>query len=287
MGVLENIGYVASASYYPCAEPNPILIIEAAGKAIAPIIVSAATFSCLDFVRMRAGISPWHSRGLRMLIDGAIPPEQKNEVLGIYKFLIPLEKALFFWFVVDLTTEFFARWQSQIFKLGACGPLPDGAEGHGSPITGFFDYHNWCAVFVAHKVVTGHTNWIWPPYILVPENYHMQCTFSFSLKSIVQGRSPTFVETALHEITPHPFEGPGMIATPNWLNGQLQGFYTTHHLHPKPYARQFMMRARTDCLSIAEGGSFACEISPTPIFNKGIFPVNCLGAPPPGSVINP
>jgi hypothetical protein len=116
MGIIDNLGYIKQASYYPCAEPDPLLVIQAAGAAAFPTLLSAISFGCNDIVKMRAGISPWHARNMKALIDGAIPAEQQKTFNGLYKFVVPVEKALFFFFVVDLTLEFLARWQSQIFK---------------------------------------------------------------------------------------------------------------------------------------------------------------------------
>src|SRR4051794_22021710 len=121
MGIIDNANYVKSASYFPCARPEPILIIEAAASALGPVLLSFAAFGCNDIVKMRAGLSPWHRRAVKAMLEGAIPPEQRDMVNKVYKFAIPVGKLLFVWFVADLTVEFFARFHSQLFKLGACG----------------------------------------------------------------------------------------------------------------------------------------------------------------------
>src|SRR5436190_14775085 len=119
MGVLDNLGYISKASYYPCAAPQPALILQAAGAAALPTLMSAVSFGCTDIVKMRAGISPWHARYMKALIGGAIPPDQVDKAQKILKYTVPVEKLLFFWFVVDLETGFLDKWQSNIFMLNA------------------------------------------------------------------------------------------------------------------------------------------------------------------------
>src|SRR4051794_22750875 len=115
MGVIDNLGYVSKATYFPCATPSPILAIQAAGDALFPVLASALQFGCLDIIKMRAGMSPWHARKLRALISNPVTAVETDRLNKIYKYAVPVEKLLFFWFVVDLTTEFFARWQSNMF----------------------------------------------------------------------------------------------------------------------------------------------------------------------------
>ena len=284
MGVLDNVGYVAKATYYPCAEPDPVLVIEAAGQALAPVLLSAATFGCLDFIRMRAGISPWHSRGLRMLINGAIPPEQSDAINKIYKFLIPLEKVLFFWFVVDLTTEFFARWQSQIFRLGACGNKPNDAFASGEPAgwlcEGDFKYRR---ITYQIRQYEGRRGLIIPPYIIVPPGYFLSLTMTLTIKPWYPNRPPSSLKITIAQIMPTYHEFRHFEATPNFITGQLRGFYHKGNLPPRKGTRQYIMLAATDQGANAAGGSMQCSLTEQPDYGGGLIPVNCLGAPPPGS----
>lgn len=284
MSVLDNIGYVAKATYYPCVRPNPWLIAEAAGNAIAPVLISAASFSCLDLVRMRAGISPWHSRGLRMLINDAIPPAQKNEVNKIYKFVIPLEKLLFVWFIADLTTEFTARWQSQIFKLGACGVPSDNAAASGHPVFWASPGNNkFSTIAVNNFQVEGQHGYIIPPYLIVPSGYSFTVSWTMEIQPWYPDDPPTWVDSTIMRISGTPFMYQPMRSEPGWLTGNLSTFYQSPQIPPQNGTTQYVLMASSDkgCRSI--GGSFAAQVSSTPIYNKGVFPVNCFGVPLPSA----
>jgi hypothetical protein len=282
MSVLDNLGFVAWAHYYPCADPSPTLVIKAAAQAGVITLWSAATFGCLDIVRMRAGISPWHTRGLRMLANGINPPDVQKNINGIYKFLIPLEKLLFFHFVVDLTTGFFANWQSGLFQLGACDGLPENCDWSG-------DKPSWTSPHPGSEMlVTYHTtkisgncfglpsNGFW-----VPEGYHWSAYFSLNVMGINGQPQPGNVQTWLQVLAPTPFDYPKAENPAPWFGNKIHAQYAASGQNKAAGGRQIRFMASCDGVGFATGGTAVVRTSSLPFTNAGIIPVNCFGKPSP------
>lgn len=280
MSLIDNLGYVKSASYYPCALPNPVLLIEAAGLAIGPVLLSAASFGCNDIVKMRAGISPWHSRGIKMLINGAIPPAEKDAVGKIYKFLIPLEKLLFVWFVADLTTEFFARWHSQAFKLGACG-VPSSQCSYGGNLA------TWVGGEKDHpRPISYSTDWTNGNCVggggarfAVPRGWYWNAHFSITPKPIFNNQQISYCDTFLTRVVPSQLQFPVHRTEPPWFGNTLTAMDQRSGNNDISQYEEYEMSAATDVPAIGVGGSCIIELSDRPLFDKPISPVNCLGEP--------
>src|SRR3954463_476556 len=226
MGVLDNLNYLRRAALFPCAQPNPVLIIEAGAQALFPVLLQAVTFGCLDIIKMRAGISPWHARGMKGLIGGAIPPEQADFVNKVYRYAVPLEKALFFMFVVDLTTEFFARWQSNFFRLGGCDQVEDNCEAWGdSP--GFINYPflDWEPPIYHNTHQNGHCPFSLRSTFSVPHGCHYSASFSLKVEPIFHGEAATGVQTRIRKIAPNEFIFHEQNTPAPWFGNQIRAQY--------------------------------------------------------------
>jgi hypothetical protein len=256
MGVLDNLNYIRKASYYPCNVADPVLIIEAAFRAAGPAIWEAATFSCVDLIRLRAGISPWHTRGLRALIKGINPPAIQDQINGIYKFIIPAERLLHFMFIADLTTGFLAQWQSQIFKLDAC---------HTGDIVCNFTGNN--------------PAWFCPDgssWIVNPGQY-WQASFDLVPVGFPAGVYPGSLSMDIIDLGPRHFEFPPVTFETPWYGNKIKGIYSMHGQNKISRAQRLGFRAKTDKTCFAQSGNCYLTISDTPIDNRGILPVNCAG----------
>jgi hypothetical protein len=284
MGVIDNLGYIKKAQHFPCASPNPLLVLEAAGKAITPVLLNAATFGCNDIVKMRAGISPWHARGMRALIEGAIPPDEKSAAGKLLKFTIPLEKALFFWFVVDLTVDFFARWQSQIFRLGACGNNLSERTASG-PLRTFVEPfpNHW--QFIAYTFTQPQGQFAGPIGFTVPRGWYWSAYFSLTVKPLFTGQVVGSVQTRLRNVATGPFSLEGEPATPDWFGNPTHTAMKFENVAPRGRLLEFRFEAQADNVAIGSGGSAVVSISNQPLLNNSIFPVNCFGKFAPG--VNP
>lgn len=284
MGVIDNLGYIKDASYYPCPDASAAIIIEAAGRALAPVLIQAITFSCLDIVRMRAGISPWHARGLRALIQGAVPPSETDDIRKIYKYLLPLEKALFFWFVVDLTTEFAAGWTSQIFKLGGCNQDPDDCNYSGERPIGVTSGGDGF-VNIAYNIIS-HTGLCVPDVLGadVSVNYFWSIYFSVSPKPIIHNQSVGNVGMRLHDITAHPLFFTEQNTPPPWFGNTIHASYQRKRGPDPVNFHTIHWQFSADVAATAGDGSCNVSISRFPIFEQSIIPVTCFGTPAPSSV---
>lgn len=281
MGVLDNLGYIKQAAAYPCGNVDISLTLQAAANAGAITLWQAATFGCNDIVKMRAGLSPWHSRGLKALVDGILKPEEKNLVSKWYKFIIPLEKALFFWFVVDLTTGFIANWQSQMFKLGACETSADYGYGSGSapewicPAPGVYAnvaYTNFTHSGPRAALVDHHG-------FIVPAGYYYSCFFSLKPKPFVTGESISYVDQTLREILDRVFILHAERSEPPWLFNEFKATAGYHGHNKHTHAQEYFYVATCDKAAFADGGSLDVQVSSVPLMNTGLVPVNCFGAP--------
>lgn len=284
MGVIDNLGYVAEASHYPCPDASASIVIEAAGRALAPVLVNALTFSCLDILKMRAGVSPWHSRGLRALIKGAISPAEADQANKIFKYLLPLEKALFFWFVVDLTTEFAAGWTSQIFKLGGCSGPSEDCNYSGNNPTGV-----WAGgegfVTIAYNI-TSHTGLCIPDVqgATISVNNYWSIYFNVSPRPIILGDDIGNVETRLLDISAHPYFFTPQNTPPPWFGNTVSASYQRKR-GPDPVDTHVLRwQFSANKPARAESGSCSVAISRFPIFSQSIIPVNCLGKPAAGII---
>lgn len=280
MGVIDNLGYVAEATYYPCYNPDPILMIKAAGNALGPVLLSAGTFGCLDIVRMRAGISPWHSRGLKALINGAVKPAEHDAFNKVYKYLVPLEKVLFFWFVVDLTTEFVARWHSQAFKLGACGHVDDQCT-YGGPlgtwVAGEADHPRPISYFTTTSSGTCHGGG--GSRFVVPPGWYWQCHFSLTPEAIFRDHPVTYCDMMLLRVLPTVHEYPMHRTEPPWFGNPLTAIDQRGGKNERSVFEEYEMNASTNAPARGKSGSVVIEMSLFPLYNKPMWPVNCLGAP--------
>lgn len=282
MGVIDNLGYIKKAAAFPCATPNPILIAQAAGNAIAPVLLNAATFGCNDIVKMRAGISPWHSRGLKALIKGAIPPDETATAGKLLKFTIPVEKALFFWFVVDLTTDFFARWHSQVFRLGACGHPLRSWTGSGPLSTWVMPAPNgWTRIsYSMTKNPPGAPN-IGSDGFIVTSHQYWQAYFSLTPRPLWVGQVPGSVQLRLHQIAGRPFviEGPKVPAP--WFGNQIHASILFNSDNENIGLKEYVFEASCDTVAIGLSGSASVSISDRPLEVENFLPTNCFGPSPP------
>jgi hypothetical protein len=282
MSALSNLGFIAKAAYYPCNRPDPFLILQAGADALFPVLLNAVTFSCLDIIKMRAGISPWHARGMKALIGGAIPGEQSGVAKDLLKFTIPLEKALFFFFVVDLTIDFFARWQSLIFKLNACANNPNNCATWGTrPIWIGYPVKTWNPVEFLDTQENGFCHFTIRDRIVVPPGAFWSLFFSLQVKEIFNQVPTATIMTRVIRLSPNVVEFPASESAPAWFGNDFRASDQRNGQNKLGVSEVIAMQAYTDTPQGASEGSCSASISNLPIQEESIIPVNCLGNPAP------
>lgn len=121
MGVLSNINYIKKVFAHPCATPDIPVLIETAFPAAAMALMEVFMFGCRDIQKMRAGRSPWHSRGLNALLKKKNLGVKVGPVLWVFTaYTIPVEAALQYWLFADVATGFIANWMSMIYQVSNC-----------------------------------------------------------------------------------------------------------------------------------------------------------------------
>ncbi len=129
MSGLRNLNYLKHMAYHPCqAGGDPLLYIETGFQALLPLLFAFNTFSCMDILKLRAGISWKCGRKLRAMIEHGTPPKTYDNIHFLYS-LGPnlVERALWFMFVAELASDFVVNWSSLIYAgLGCTGPMAGG-----------------------------------------------------------------------------------------------------------------------------------------------------------------
>lgn len=277
MGTLENLGYLKQAALYSCAQPSALLMIEAAAKPAAVALMQAATFGCNDIVKMRAGISPWHARNLNTMIKKAIPAEHMDQAGKLLKFTLPVEKALFFFFVVDLTTEFFANWQSQVFQLGGCGTDPDTSTASGS-FRSYVEPHpgNWARI-AYNFTFTGPIRGSLTDFG-VPAGYTFSCTFSLQVKPLFPNQPVGSVQVRLRQAVAGGWAAESEPGEPPWIGNQVKAGIMVNSHSINNFLRGYVFEAMADAVCVGMSGHCSYTISKFPVHQMEIIPSNCLSA---------
>ncbi len=136
MSGMRNLNYIKNLAYHPCQPSgDALLYIETGFEALLPLLFAFNTFSCMDILKLRAGISWKCGRKLRALIEHGTPPKTYDNVHFIYS-LGPniVERALWFMFLAELASDFVVNWTSLIYAgLGCSGPMAGGFHSSFSP----------------------------------------------------------------------------------------------------------------------------------------------------------
>jgi len=279
------MGYVQSALWFPCAKPDPFLLLQAGAYALAPVLISALTVGCRDIIKMRAGQSPWHGRHIKALINGVTKASEADRFNKIFKFALPLEKLFFVWFVADLTIEFIARWHSQAFSLGACGDFPDVCEWSGT-LASFVVPAPGAWVYIAYQrqSVSGPCSTSGGIEFAVPKGHYWQATFSVTAEPIGRGGPIGNVQTRLVKSSPYPHEFQARTHTPDWFANKVHAISHYQRTEPEQEFAIYRFEGSADNPAVGTGGSCNVRTGPYPVMDNSFIPTNCLGGPAPFSL---
>lgn len=121
MSVMGNINYIEKVFAHPCAADNIPVLIQTAFPAAAVALLEVFQFGCRDIQKMRAGKTPWHSKGLTALLKNLNPGVQLGpKMWGFAIAFAPVEAALQYWLFVDVATGFIANWMSMVYQVSNC-----------------------------------------------------------------------------------------------------------------------------------------------------------------------
>lgn len=143
MSVLQNLNYIAELEAMPCASPDPLVYIQTGLQAAPPALLQLLVPGCSEIVQARLGINPLAGKGTEAIVRGAAGfPQRRGQKhgkratahiqqihkplpLGGKQFLyktgfFAIQKALLFWQIVDVSTDFIATWSSLIRATQGC-----------------------------------------------------------------------------------------------------------------------------------------------------------------------
>lgn len=277
MGTLNNLNYIKSTMYFPCAQPGPLLMIETAVQAGIPTLLELGSWSCRDIMKLRAGISYRCGRSLKAAIKAAHGAAFVDKLHKFYGFIGPADRALWYWFVADLSTSFVAHWQSLVYQSQGCGAQWGQEEATGTflapeslpansaePVQ--FDMH------FPH----GAGGSIIPTGALVPKDWYVQLEFSVTARALFTGERialETWVETKglggfEFGANSYPPANPGEDAT-----ARYKLYYQNHN--PRTVT-QFTYMAKSSVNALTVDGHCNVIVSPVPILDKQTFGVGCF-----------
>lgn len=121
MSALTNLNYIKRVFAHPCGTPNIEILVETAFPAAAVALLEVFMFGCRDLAKMRRGRTPWHSRGLSMLLRKktlGVKVGPRTWVVEAYS--LPVEAALNYFFFADVATGFIANWMSLVYQMSNC-----------------------------------------------------------------------------------------------------------------------------------------------------------------------
>src|SRR6266446_3856123 len=136
MSGLRNLNYMKQMAYHPCQPSgDALLYIETGLQALLPLLFAFNTFSCLDIIKARAGISWKCGRTIKGIMGQGIKPKTYDGIHFLYS-LGPniVERLLWYMFVAELASDFVVNWTSLIYAgLGCTGPMAGGFHSSFSP----------------------------------------------------------------------------------------------------------------------------------------------------------
>lgn len=198
MGVLNNINYIKKATVYKCALPGPMILIETAFRAGVPVLLELITFGCIDALKIRGGISFNCGKLIKAVIVKAHGAQVVADAHYLYKFVAPVERALWYWMVADLTTSFVANWTSLVYEAQGCIPDDDsfGANSDKMTLSTVAPNLNYPIAWLWGNR-HGHFGSASGPIIFVPAGWYYSCHWSVSVTGGVN------TEGGEWSLTPH------------------------------------------------------------------------------------
>jgi hypothetical protein len=121
MSAISNLNYIKRVYNHPCATPTPNVMIETAFPAARLALLEVLSFGCTDILKMRLGRTPWHSRGLKMLIrKKSLGVQLGPRTTGFSYAFAPVEFVLQYMLFADAATGFAANWMSLVYQQQGC-----------------------------------------------------------------------------------------------------------------------------------------------------------------------
>jgi hypothetical protein len=104
-----------------------MIMIQAAFQSSLPILYDFTGFSCLDILKLRAGISWKCGRALKPSVRSGTEPTLFDGWTAFYQLgLAQIERALWYWFIAGEGAEAIVDWTSLIYSQQGCDLPPAG-----------------------------------------------------------------------------------------------------------------------------------------------------------------
>lgn len=278
MGVLNNINYLKEVQYFPCADPDPLILITTALEAGAPTLLEFYSWGCRDILKLRAGYSNFCGRKYRAIVAKWHPPGFIDKLHKSYGFFVPIDKLLYGWLIADLTSGFLAKWTSLAYAAQGCIPDPTTQQWTGSPQIpqGILANHETGIVYRISQIGTGG-GFVSPTAASVPAGWYISITFSVKVEPLFAGQGVN-VNTWLQPIAGSGAHIAEQSFSPPYFGGGTRARGKAYFQTPDTgFAHGYEWRIHVDKTCFIVAGDLQVIISPLPILNYGLQPLSCLG----------
>jgi hypothetical protein len=296
MSILRNINYMKNFTFYPCATPNPLAVIELAFEAALPELWEFFSFQIVQVAKPVAkemgsrnapGWTPapnWGDRerqrsrghGKHVFAD---PPDRKSpgEKWGpntlAFRMVDLEQRALLYWMIVDLATAFMARWTTLMYQHQQCpfdhqcyksGPFTTIFIGQGEA-TAILPILNAGTIFSGGFEIQQQTS-LTTGMTVAPGSMTVETT----LKRFLSDEPPSAAWVEIREAGSGKIVGGGPGGTPNTSDGTVRtgaSFQRPIGSPPHSYNVVLVNNASDEFVAVTAGtlhlsGSFCVTIAP-------------------------
>lgn len=262
---------------YPCAKPDPVIWFVTFTPAVIPAIVDFISYGCRDITKFKAGIGSPCGRLFKAAGAKTFGPAFQDPSKNLLKFTLPIEKALFWWFVADLAADTLARWTSLAFQLNGCN-LPNEAATfqHTEIFQGAFNPNS------PKPIIGNVTNYQGVPGLAtsggcrVPPGWYWQGSFTAKVHAIFTTVG-TSIQTWINTGTGSGYDLPSNGHPPGYPGQAMSVGYTASGQNPDLLNhRTVSMWGMTDQLAILDSLEANWTVSKTPPLDWSLSPLSCF-----------
>lgn len=262
---------------YPCAQPSPLIYFVTFFPAVTPALIDFISYGCRDIVKFKAGTGQPCGRIFKANAAKMYGPQNVDMLHNILKFTMPLEKALFWWFVADLASDTLARWETLAYQLNDCPDaleqasfqhswIPQGATAAGIPHPVIGNVHSY----------TGVPNLATNGGCIVPAGWHWQGSFDARVHPVFSGQYSglrTWVRESGGGSFDHAANGYGA----GYAGSGVRGHYTVSGQNTNSsLSKTVQMWCETDQQCFIDDVEGYWTVSQSPIADWALSPLSCF-----------
>jgi hypothetical protein len=279
MSILSDWNTIKMIEAFPCAKPNPIILIGTFIPAVTPALFEWVTFGCRDLLKFRLGKGTPCGRMMKAQVAKAIPPAFVDTVAQVLKWEHRFSFAGQMFLLADLAADTVARWTTLAYQMSGC---PDA-----------LDYASWDIEFqapealgpnvptaIGGRIVNGNNTIgkAWPTGAIVPPRWYLSAHFKVEAKTFHGGDSCELT-TWLRREDHGGFDYPGNKYPKGYPNEKTTGTITqTVQNSDEHHSSQYTMMAMADRLSLTTDVKGTFQVSQFPPSDYTISALSCINS---------